>query len=79
MAARRQVEVGGVRRRRGHLQHTDTTNLPGSCVRAASGHNAAAPPSSVIGLASYRLCQRETSLEMRQVFMAGPDLPPAGL
>jgi hypothetical protein len=25
------------------------------------------------GLASYRLCQRETSLEMRQVFMAGPD------
>jgi hypothetical protein len=54
-------------------------NLPGSCVRAASGHNAAAPPSSVIGLASYRLCQRETSLEMRQVFMAGPDLPPAGL
>jgi hypothetical protein len=25
-------------------------------------------------LASYRLRQRETSLEMRQVFMAGPDL-----
>jgi hypothetical protein len=25
------------------------------------------------GLASYRLYQRETSLEMRQVFMAGPD------
>jgi hypothetical protein len=25
-------------------------------------------------LASYRLHQRQTSLEMRQVFMAGPDL-----
>jgi hypothetical protein len=25
------------------------------------------------GLASYGLYQRETSLEMRQVFMAGPD------
>ena len=25
------------------------------------------------GLTSYRLCQRETSLETRQVFMAGPD------
>jgi hypothetical protein len=25
------------------------------------------------GFASYRLCQRETSLEVRQLFMAGPD------
>jgi hypothetical protein len=24
------------------------------------------------GFASYRLCQRETSLEVRQLFMAGP-------
>jgi len=25
------------------------------------------------GFASYRLCQRETSVQVRQVFMAGPD------
>jgi hypothetical protein len=25
------------------------------------------------GFGSYRLCQRHTSLEVRQVFMAGPD------
>ena len=25
------------------------------------------------GLESYRLCRRETSLEVRQLFMAGPD------
>jgi hypothetical protein len=25
------------------------------------------------GLASYRRCQRETSLKTRQLFMAGPD------